>query len=274
MQKITNKKIRVLAVIPSRYGSTRLPGKPLVLIEGTPMIQWVYNRVKSVSLIDEVIVATDDRRIFDVVKKFGGEVMMTSKKHQSGTDRVAEVVIKMEQISKDYDFILNVQGDEPLISPETLKKIILEFKKDVCVNVITPVCRIKNYEEYISPHTAKVVFDKEGFALFFSRHAIPFIREFSNYNSPQTENFFNIKFKKEKLYRHIGIYGYRKDFLLKYVKMPQSKLEKLEKLEQLRILENGYKIKVVEVKDTSVPVDTLADLEKVREIVKIKSKRK
>ena len=258
--------LKVVAIIPARYASTRLSGKPLVLINGKPMIQLVYERVKKVSLINEVIVATDDKRIFDTVKTFGGKVMMTSKNHQSGTDRIAEVAKNIK-----CDFVLNVQGDEPLISEETLKKLILEFKKsEPCFNkyvdVVTPICRIKSYEEYVSQNTAKVVFDKNDFALYFSRAPIPFVREIADCKL-QIINFRKINFKKEKFYRHIGIYGYRKDFLLKYVRMPQSKLELLEKLEQLRVLENGYKIKVVEVKDDSIPVDTWEDLKKVRKII-------
>lgn len=256
---------KVVAVIPARYASTRLPGKPLILINGKPMIQWVYERVKKVSLINETIVATDDRRIFNVVENFGGKVVITSKKHQSGTDRVAEVVKKMEHDFVKYDFVLNVQGDEPLISPKTLKKLVLEFRKtklrfNRIVDVVTPICRIKSYNEYISQNTAKVIFDKNGFALYFSRHPIPFIRDIKLIKNKKF-------FEENKFYRHIGIYGYRKDFLLKYVQMPQSKLEKLEKLEQLRILENGYKIKVVVVRDDSVPVDTFEDLKKVRKLV-------
>ncbi|MFQ3675182.1 MAG: 3-deoxy-manno-octulosonate cytidylyltransferase [Endomicrobiia bacterium] len=264
--------LKVIAIIPARYSSTRLPGKPLVLINKKPMIQWVYERVEKVPLIDEVIVATDDEQIFNTVKNFGGKVMMTSKKHQSGTDRIAEVVKKLK-VSNNFDFILNVQGDEPLVSTKTLTKIILEYKKDKSIDVVTPVCRIRSYDEYVSPNTAKVVFDKNNFALYFSRSPVPFVRAIADYKLQITNfrNFKKIDFKKEKFYRHIGIYGYRKDFLLKYVKIPQSKLEKLEKLEQLRVLENGYKIKVVEVKDNSVPVDTWEDLKKVRKIVSEKN---
>jgi 3-deoxy-manno-octulosonate cytidylyltransferase (CMP-KDO synthetase) len=250
------------------------------LIENKPLIQWVYEQVKKVSLIKEIIVATDDKRIYDVVKNFGGKVVMTSPKHQSGTDRITEVVKNIK-----CDFVLNVQGDEPLVSPVTLKKIILEFKKpEIFYNknvvVVTPVCRIKNYEEYVSSNTAKVVFDKKGFALYFSRAMIPYIREGTDCKLQNTDykkgvsvriSFDKINFKKEKLYRHIGIYGYRKDFLLKYIKFSQSKLELLEKLEQLRILENGYKIKVVEVKEDSYPVDTREDLIKVQKLIKWKN---
>jgi len=265
---MSKQKIKVLAVIPARYASTRLPGKPLVLIKDKPMIQWVYERVKEVSVIDEVIVATDDLRIFELVKNFGGKVMMTSKKHQSGTDRVAEVVKKLNSKNLKYDFILNVQGDEPLVSKETLNKLVLTYKKNSDVDVVTPICRIKSYDEYISTTTAKIVFDKNGYALYFSRSPIPIIRDVVD-SKLNIKNFKKINFEKEEFYRHIGIYGYKNEFLLKYVKMAQSKLELLEKLEQLRILENGYKIKVVEVKDNSFPVDTWEDLQKIKKLVEL-----
>ncbi|MFN3551285.1 MAG: 3-deoxy-manno-octulosonate cytidylyltransferase, partial [Endomicrobiia bacterium] len=164
--------VKVLAVIPARYASTRLKAKPLALINNKPMIQWVYENVKKCDLVDRVIVATDDERIFNIVKNFGGEVMMTSKKHKSGSDRVAEVAKKVKS-----EIVLNVQGDEPMVSQYILKKIILEFYKNKFLNVVTPICRIKYFSELFDTNFVKVVVDKNGFALYFSRSVIPFIRD-------------------------------------------------------------------------------------------------
>lgn len=255
------RKIKVLAVIPARYSSTRLPGKPLALINDKPMIQWVYESAKKCPFIDRVIVATDDVRIFDIVKNFGGEAMMTSPNHKSGSDRVAEVAKKVSS-----DIVINVQGDEPMITPKILSKIIQEFYKDKYVNVVTPICKLEYISELFNPNFVKVVVDKNGFAMYFSRSIIPFIRD--NFDL-QKQNFVikdNNFIDKGIFFRHIGIYGYRRNFLFKFLSLPQGKLEKLEKLEQLRILEHGYKIKTILVEDSPVSVDTSEDLERVRRI--------
>lgn len=256
------KKVKFLAVIPARYGSTRLEGKPLLLIKNKPMVQWVYERVKLVPLLDKIIIATDDLRIYKVAKNFGAEVMMTSKRCKSGSDRVAEVVKKV-----NCDFVLNVQGDEPLISPLTLEKILQEFVKDKNLEMVTAVCRIKSLDEYLSPNTAKVVLDKNNFALYFSRSGIPFVRDIDLKSLPRED--IGKFFVRNRFYKHLGVYGFKKEFLLKYVKMEESFLENIEKLEQLRVLENGHKIKVVVVNKGSVPVDTMEDLEKVRRLVEV-----
>ncbi len=257
------KKIRVLAVIPARYASTRLPGKPLSLIGDKTMIQWVYENVKKCELIDKVVVATDDIRIYNHVKHFGAEVMMTSKKHRSGSDRVAEVAKKIYS-----DIILNVQADEPLISKNVLYKTIMECIKNKKVGVVTPICRVEYYSELFDPNFVKVVVDKNFFALYFSRSVIPFVRDSFCF---QQQNFVikdNEIIEKISFYRHIGVYVFRRNFLFKFLSLPQGKLERVEKLEQLRILEHGYKIKTVLVDESPINVDTEEDLKKVREIIK------
>lgn len=256
-------KTKVLAVIPARYSSTRLPGKPLAIINNKPMIQWVYENVKRCDLIDKVIIATDDKKIFNIAKNFGAEVMMTSKKHKSGTDRVAEVAKRIYS-----EIVLNVQGDEPMISPKILKKIILEFYKDKHLNVVTPICKIEYLSELLDTNFVKVVVDKKNFALYFSRSVIPFLRdEFEikqqNFIVKNTEAVRNYQF-----FRHIGVYGYKRNFLFKFLRLPMGRLEKVEKLEQLRILEYGYKIKTVLVDEKPISVDTKEDLDKVKEIFK------
>ncbi|MEN3013734.1 MAG: 3-deoxy-manno-octulosonate cytidylyltransferase [Endomicrobiia bacterium] len=264
-KKNNNRKfVKVLAVIPARYNSKRLPGKPLALIEGKPMIQWVYENVKKCELIDKVVVATDDKRIYDIVKNFGGEVMMTSRHHKSGSDRVAEVARRIP-----CNIVLNVQGDEPMISPEILKKIILEFKKEPKLNVVTPICRISYFSELFNINFVKVVTDKKGYALYFSRSVIPFIRD--KFKTDNLKFYLDIKqdlLKNYRFYRHIGVYGFKRNFLFKFLDMPVGKLEMLEKLEQLRILEYGYKIKTVLVNENPFPVDTPEDLKKIRKIFK------
>ncbi len=259
------RKIKILAVIPARYASTRLPGKPLSLIGNKTMIQWVYENVKKCRLIEKVVVATDDVRIFNHVKHFGGEVMMTSKKHKSGSDRVAEVAKKIPS-----EIVVNVQGDEPLISNNILYKTIIECIKNKRLNVVTPICRIEYYSELFDTNFVKVVVDKNFYALYFSRSVIPFVRdEFIL----QQQNFV-IKdtkiLEKVNFYRHIGVYVYRRNFLFKFLSLPQGKLEQVEKLEQLRILEHGYRIKTVLVDENPINVDTEEDLKKVRKIFESK----
>ena len=257
------KKMKVLAVIPARYGSTRLPGKPLSLIGDKTMVQWVYENVKKCELIDKVIVATDDVRIFNHVKHFGGEVMMTLKKHRSGSDRVAEVAKKIPS-----DIVVNIQGDEPLISKNILYKTIIECIKNKKLNVVTPICRVEYYSELFDTNFVKVVVDKNFYALYFSRSVIPFVRDGLVL---QQQNFVvkdNQIIEKINFYRHIGVYVYKRSFLFKFLSLPQGKLEQVEKLEQLRILEHGYRIKTVLVDENPINVDTKEDLKKVRKIFK------
>lgn len=226
----------VIAIIPSRYGSTRFPGKPLAKINDKPMIQWVYEKVKKVSEIDAVYVATDDERIFEVVNSFNGNVVMTSSENSSGTDRIAEA---LKKIPHKFDIVLNIQGDEPMIREEMLIPLINSFE-DSEVYYSTLKYEISNEKEINDPNIAKVITDNMGYAIYFSRRTVPYNRD---------------DFQKSKYYKHIGVYAYRYDFLFEFSKMNSSYLENMEQLEQLRAIENGYKIKVIESKYQSIGVD-------------------
>ncbi len=245
--------MNITGVIPARYASTRLPGKPLLLIKGRTMIERVYRQAQKSKLIDRVIVATDDKRIIECVESFGGEVKMTSVKHQSGTDRIYEAVKNIRA-----DIIVNIQGDEPFIDPENIDKAIAPLISDKEVNVSTLAIRIEAKKDLLDINKVKVVLDKDNFALYFSRNFIPF---------DMTNNPFNeLSFKKNIYYKHIGLYVYRKDFLTKFAKMKKSYLENIEKLEQLRILENGERIKVVITKIDSISIDTQKDLKAANKV--------
>lgn len=241
--------MKIAAFIPARYSSTRLEGKPLALIAGKPMVQWVYERARAAKLPADVSVATDDERIFRAVESFGGRVVMTSSAHRSGTDRIAEAAA-----GTDADIIVNVQGDEPLLEPELIDAAVKPMLDDPGLQLSTLKTRITHAEEYHNPNAVKVVTDRDGFALYFSRSPLPYAKTpFDDMPAPA--------------YKHIGLYVYRKDFLLKFSKLKPTPLEESESLEQLRALENGYRIKVVEVSYNPVSVDTLEDLEKVRGIM-------
>lgn len=234
--------MKFLGVIPARYKSTRLEGKPLKNICGYPMIQWVYQRAKS-SHLDDVVIATDDYRIKEVVESFGGHAVITKEEHLNGTSRIAEVCEKM----KDYDVIINIQGDEPLIEPEMINQLINTFKEEPNLVMSTLKEKIEDFKLVENPNIVKVVTDKNNMALYFSRSPIPYPRE-----------------KNEKIYyKHVGIYGYKRTFVIEYSNMEETLLEKSESLEQLRVLENGYKIKVVETPYKVIGVDTKEDLERV-----------
>ncbi|MDD7261720.1 MAG: 3-deoxy-manno-octulosonate cytidylyltransferase [Fusobacterium mortiferum] len=239
--------MKFLGVIPSRYASTRLEGKPLKDICGHTMIEWVYKRTK-LSNLDEVVVATDDERIYKEVERFGGKAILTSKEHENGTSRIAEVCTKYE----DYDVIVNVQGDEPLIEPEMINSIINSFKEDDTISMSTLKYKIDTMEEIENPNYVKVITDKKSYALYFSRSVIPYPR----------------KLDIQNYYKHVGIYGYKRDFVVEYAKMEPTPLELSESLEQLRALENGYRIKVMETPYKIIGVDTQEELEKVREYIK------
>lgn len=246
----------VAGIIPARYASTRLPGKPLLLIHGKPMIQRVYEQTKKSGLINSVIVATDDKRIYHCVKNFGGEVMMTSKKHQSGTDRLSEVAEKIK-----CDIVVNIQGDEPYIDPRNIDLAIEPLIKDRNLDVSTLAIKIKEVNDLKDANKVKVVIDKNNFALYFSRNCIPFdMLEMVNMEQKSSKNFV---LGKKIFYKHIGMYVYRKNYLLKFANMKMGYLEKMEKLEQLRILENGDKIKVMLTRKDSVSVDSAEDLKKL-----------
>jgi len=234
--------MKTTIIIPARYESTRFPGKALAEIDGKPMIQHVYDRSSMAEGINDVIVATDDSRIKEAVEAFGGKVVMTSPDHRSGTDRIAEVARSL-----DAGIIVNVQGDEPLIDPKAIEQSLKPFFEDDGVVMSTLMTKITDEEAYNDPNVVKVAVDKDGFALYFSRSVIPYQR-----NKGQKE-----------VYKHIGLYAYRKDFLIQLSEMEQTSLEKAESLEQLRVLENGYRIKVVETEYDSIGIDTPGDLDKL-----------
>jgi 3-deoxy-manno-octulosonate cytidylyltransferase (CMP-KDO synthetase) len=231
-------------IIPARYDSTRFPGKPLYPLKGMPVVQHVYENSKRSKLASEVLVATESETIFEKVTGFGGKAVMTSEKHLSGTDRIAEVALGI-----DYDIIVNVQGDEPLIRPEMIDDVIT-LLYDRRASIGTLVSKIKEQKEITDADIVKAVFDKEGFALYFSRAAIPVPARHSEIALPD-------------YYKHIGIYSYRKEALISFASMEPTRLELTEKLEQLRALENGMKIKVRETFFETCGVDTPEDLERV-----------
>jgi len=248
-QKLKN----TIGIIPARYGSTRLEGKPLVDICGKTMIQRVYEQVKKA--LNNVVVATDDKRIFDVVKSFGGEVVMTSKNHTTGTNRCLEAFeIYQEQTDVIFDVVLNIQGDEPLLEPEQISSLIYCFE-DNNTQMATLVIPSNSQEELNSG--VFVVFNKNNEAMYFSRAVIPVIRD-ENFNKWSSNNIF---------YKHVGMYGFTPKTLKEFANMQETNLEKNEKLEQLRWLENGNKIKIAVTLHNSIPVDTLEDVDKVIRII-------
>jgi len=249
--------MRVIAVIPARYGSTRFEGKPLADILGKPMIQYVYEGVCQSKLIEGVIVATDDQRIMEVVRQFGGKAMMTSPEHFSGTDRVAEVARKIAS-----EIIVNVQGDEPLIRGAIIDKAIRPLLSDDTLPMSTLMTRIEDVKDWLNPHIVKVVVDQRGYALYFSRSPIPFPRDLQ-IERLESNPFGTKRPLPKRVFKHIGVYVYRRKFLLHFARMKPTPLEKLEKLEQLRALENGHRIKVTAVDYEPICVDTPADLQKV-----------
>ncbi len=243
----------ILAVIPARYGSTRFPGKSLVLIRDKPMIQWVYERTKRSRLVTRVIVATDDERIRNAVAVFGGEAVMTSSAHPTGTDRIAEVVRSI-----DCDIVVNVQGDEPLIHPAMIDEAVAPLVQDPSIPMGTVCRKLEDAGEAFDPNVVKVVFNDDGFALYFSRAPIPWNRD-----CWAGKNFLKDLTLSHRMYKHIGLYVYRRDFLLDFAKMPQTPLEAVEKLEQLRALESGHRIKTTVTEHESFGVDIPGDLSKI-----------
>ena len=254
-------KPKIIAIIPARYASTRLPGKVLKDICGKPMIQHVYERISNVPSIQETIIATDDKRILQTAQKFGANAEMSPKSCKSGTDRIAWVVKRIPDIRED-DIIINVQGDEPLINPKAIEKLIKTISCDSHVVMASLMTKISDINELMSSNVVKVVVDKDNFALYFSRSPVPFSRDkWKNLNTKLILDTTDI------FYKHLGIYAYRKHFLLKYTKMSQTYLEKIEKLEQLRALEHGYRIKMAETEFDSISIDTQADLRRIRKFL-------
>lgn len=234
-------------IIPARYGSSRLEGKPLLKVCEKPVIQWVYEKARQAKLADMIIVATDDERIFNAVKAFGGEVEMTSVNHKCGSDRIREVAERHPEIA----YIVNLQGDEPLIKPESIDAVARNVQEDDKADISTLIRVLTDEEEINNPNLVKCVVDNNGYALYFSRSKIPYER------NKNVATF----------YGHLGIYGYKRDALMKMTSLPQTPLEKTESLEQLRAIESGMKIKTSVVDFVPVGIDTAEDLEKFKQIV-------
>src|SRR5258705_1090221 len=236
---------KVVIVVPARYGSTRLPGKPLVSLAGQPMIQRVYNRAKQAKTAGRVIVATDDERIVKAVEGFGGEARMTRPDHRTGTERIAEVAAHTEG-----DVFVNVQGDEPLLDPQAVDTAVNALFEDPPAAICTVAVPIKTPGDIMDPNVVKTVLDFDGNALYFSRAPIPWVRD----------SAAHIQVRHLK---HLGLYVFQRDALLEYPTLPQGELERIEQLEQLRWMENGWKIRVAEVEHDAVSVDVRADVERV-----------
>ena len=242
--------MKALGVIPARYGSTRLPAKALALLDGRPMIQHVYERARQAKRLDALIVATDDERIMEAVRKFGGQAAMTRTEHRSGTERVAEVARESQA-----EIIVNIQGDEPLIRPEPIDQIVEFLSQHRAVPMATVMTPLAKSDDIASPHVVKVVVSQDGYALYFSRSPIPFVRQ-----APSGA--------QQVSWKHLGLYGYQRHFLLEFAHLAPTPLEQLEQLEQLRALERGYVIKVLETPFDTVSVDTAEDLSKVASLIK------
>ncbi len=245
--------MNILGIIPARYESTRFPGKPLIDIDGKSMIQHVYENAKQSASLDTVVVATDDQRIYDHVKKFGGEVVMTDNAHQSGTDRCGEVIKILSKSGKNFDIVINIQGDEPFLDPSQIELLINCFRENNKTQIATLVKKIEQSVELFNPNIVKVIIGINGDAIYFSRSPIPFARDVEQ----------NKWLEKSNYLKHIGIYGYQTSVLMQLIKLKKTDLEISENLEQLRWIENGYKIKISFTSIENAAIDTPDDLKKL-----------
>ncbi len=237
--------MKIIGVIPARWGSTRFEGKVLAEIHGKPMLQHVFERAKKSRALNDVIIACDDERILKAANAFGAKAVMTSPKHPSGTDRIAEAVRSLK-----VDIVVNIQGDEPLIQPKVINDLVKALQKDKSCVMATTIKAVTDESDLNNPNVVKAVVDKNNVALYFSRSCIPFNRG--------AQAWKNVKY-----YKHLGLYAYRKSFLMKFMDLPKSALETAERLEQLRVLEAGYKIKTIETTVDTIGVDTPEDLVRV-----------
>jgi 3-deoxy-manno-octulosonate cytidylyltransferase (CMP-KDO synthetase) len=240
---------QVVVVIPSRYAATRLPGKPLVNLAGKPMVQRVYEQAKLAQTVHRVLVATDDQRIVDAVRAFGGEARMTRSDHRSGTERIAEVAAH-----EPGDVFVNVQGDEPLINPLAIDTAVAALLEDPPAPIATVATPIRHVPDIMDPNVVKTVLDFDSNALYFSRAPIPWVRD--------TQQKVHVKY-----WKHLGLYVFQRDALLEYPTLPRGELEKIEQLEQLRWLENGWRIRVAEVEHDAVSVDVPEDVTRVEKLL-------
>lgn len=242
---------QVVVVIPSRYASTRLPGKPLVTLGGKPMVQHVYERAKRAQTVHKVLVATDDQRIMDAVARFGGEACMTRSDHRTGTERIAEVAAH-----EQADIFVNLQGDEPLIDPVSIDIAVGALLEDSEVQVSTVATAIRHAGDIMDPNVVKTVLDFDDNALYFSRAPIPWVRD--------TQQKIHVKY-----WKHLGLYAFRREALLEYATLPQGELERIEQLEQLRWLENAWKIRVAEVAQDAMSVDVPEDVARAEKLLQV-----
>jgi 3-deoxy-manno-octulosonate cytidylyltransferase (CMP-KDO synthetase) len=257
--------MKVTVIIPARYGSTRFPGKPLADISGKPMVQHVYERASQATLVDEVFVATDDRRIEEAVEAFHGKVVLTSKECRSGTDRMAEAARNFSS-----DVFINVQGDEPLISPKLIDQIAASLISDPQTRIVSAGISFKSREDFLDPNIVKVLTDRDAYAIYFSRYPIPFLKQAwqkSAHSQKRWDDYYS-EYSFERLgesavKKHLGIYGFKREELLKFSQWEPTPLECQEELEQLRILEHGGKIKIVPTDQESIAVDRPEDLAKI-----------
>ena len=254
-QLLDREPMSIVAIIPARYGSTRLPGKPLAMIGDKPMIQHVYENAAKARALDSVIVATDDRRVEAAVRGFGGTVVMTSRRHRSGSDRLAEVARKLRA-----DWLVNVQGDLPFIASETISRAVRPLRRDRSIPMGTVCSPIYDEKEWRNPNIVKVIKDAKGFAIYFSRAIIPYPRNSLAQARAREKRVWGL--------RHLGLYVYRREFLLKFAGLRPTELEQTESLEQLRALYYGYRIMVADVDERSVEVDTPADLYRAQRYLK------
>ena len=262
-----NPKIKAVAIIPARYDSVRLPGKALLEIAGKPMICWVAERARAGRNVSGVIVATDDQRIFDTVKRFGFEAVMTRSNHASGTDRIAEVAKTLD----DADIIVNLQGDEPTISPETIDVALAALISDSECGIATTWEPMEAAADVLSPDVVKIVVDENNWAVYFSRSPVPYPRDAVRQHGSLQQALENDTSVLARFRKHTGLYVYRREVLLAMARWPQSKLEVAESLEQLRALEHGVKIKAIRATAASIGVDTAQDLERVRTMFRVQA---
>jgi 3-deoxy-manno-octulosonate cytidylyltransferase (CMP-KDO synthetase) len=251
--------LKILGLIPARYASTRFPKKLLTLVENKTIIQMVYEQAIQCDFLSAVYVATDHIEIYDHVQSFGGKVIMTDFSHTSGTERCAEAVQKLGG-TKEFDFVINIQGDEPIIEPAVIDNLAKSLNSSI--DIASMYLKINTLEDILSPNVVKVVFNKNNEALYFSRSPMPFVRDVEVDDWKENADF----------YKHIGLYAYQTEVLERIVKLPTVKLEELEKLEQLRWLYNGFKIKMIETYSQTIGIDTPEDLEKLRQFLRDKKR--